>query len=102
MGVRLVAGKGEVVGTLVVDPDDEILAVTLKGVVIRTPASDVSEQGRAAAGVKVMSPDPGDQVVAVALVSEEIDGEAAEAPATSVTEATPVTPVTEATDPGVL
>ncbi len=102
VGVRLVAGKGEVVGTLVVDPDDEILAVTLKGVVIRTPASDVSEQGRAAAGVKVMSPDPGDQVVAVALVSEEIDGEAAEAPATSVTEATPVTPVTEATDPGVL
>ena len=61
-------------GTLVVDPDDEILAITGNGVMIRVPVSEVSEQGRAASGVKVMNPDPGDQVVAVALVGEEING----------------------------
>ena len=75
IGVKLVEEKGDVVGTLVVDPDDEILAVTSNGVVIRLPVSQVSEQGRSAKGVKVMSPDPGDRVVAVALVGEEINGD---------------------------
>ena len=74
IGVKLVEQRGEVVGTLVVDPDDEILAITGNGVMIRVPVGEVSEQRRAASGVKVMSPDPGDQVVAVALVGEEING----------------------------
>jgi len=66
--------KGEVVGTLVVDPGDEILAVTANGVVIRVPVGDVSERSRMASGVKVMNPDPGDEVVAIALVGDDIDG----------------------------
>ena len=40
-GIRLEEDKGEVLGTLVVDPDDEILAVTRNGVVIRIPVSGV-------------------------------------------------------------
>ena len=66
--------KGEVVGTLVVDPGDEILAVTANGVVIRVPVGDVSERSRMASGVKVMNPDPGDEVVAIALVGDDING----------------------------
>ena len=76
IGSKLVEEKGEVVGTLVVDPGDEILAVTAHGVVIRIPVSDVSEQGRAAEGVKVMNPDPGDEVVAIALVGDDMNGDA--------------------------
>ena len=74
IGSKPTAEKGEVVGTLVVDPGDEILAVTANGVVIRVPVGDVSERSRMASGVKVMNPDPGDEVVAVALVGEDIDG----------------------------
>ena len=74
-GIRLEEDKGEVLGTLVVDPDDEILAVTRNGVVIRMPVSDVSVQSTSAAGVKVMSPDPDDEVVAIALVGDEVNGD---------------------------
>ena len=74
IGSKLVEEKGEIVGTLVVDPSDEVFAVTANGVVIRIPVSDVSEQGRAAEGVKVMNPDPGDEVVAIALVGDDLNG----------------------------
>ena len=74
-GIRLEEDKGDVVGTLVVDPEDEILAVTRNGVVIRLPISGVSVQSTAAAGVKVMSPDPDDEVVAIALVGDEVNGD---------------------------
>ncbi len=74
-GIRLEEDKGEVLGTVVVDPDDEILAVTRNGVVIRVPVSGVSVQGTSAAGVKVMSPDPDDEVVAIALVGDEVNGD---------------------------
>ena len=74
-GIRLEEDKGEVLGTLVVDSDDEILAVTRNGVVIRIPVSGVSVQSTSAAGVKVMSPDPDDEVVAIALVGDEVNGD---------------------------
>ena len=37
---------------------------------IRTPVADISVQGRFASGVKMMSPDPGDRVMAVEAVSD--------------------------------
>ena len=69
IGMRLPEGKGEVVGTLVVDDSDEILAMTSSGVLIRTQVDQISSQGRSATGVKVMSPDDHDQVASVALVT---------------------------------
>ena len=75
MGIRLARDRGEVVGTLVVDADDEILAVTREGVVIRTSVSDISVRSRLGMGVKVMSPDAGDEVVAIALVGDEVNGD---------------------------
>ena len=74
-GIRLARERGDVVGTLAVDPEDEILAVTRNGVVIRIPVAGVSVQDRWAGGVKVMSPDPDDEVVAVALVGDEVNGD---------------------------
>ncbi len=74
VGIKLTADKGDVVGTLVVDADDEILAVTANGVLIRTAADQISVQGRAASGVKVMSPDADDLVASVALVDTESNG----------------------------
>ena len=68
IGIKVTEDKGEVVGTLVVGDDDEILAVTQSGVMIRTRAADISVQGRSASGVKVMSPDEDDLVASIALM----------------------------------
>ena len=75
VGIKIVDEKGPVVGTLVVDDDDEVLAVTRQGVMIRTRADDISIQGRSASGVKVISPDDDDQVASIALVSVEDNDE---------------------------
>ncbi|MEM9467912.1 MAG: DNA gyrase subunit A, partial [Actinomycetota bacterium] len=82
VGIKIVDEKGPVVGTLVVDDDDEILAVTRQGVMIRTRAADISVQGRSASGVKVISPDADDSVASIALsttADEPADGDATEA-----------------------
>ena len=75
VGIKIVDEKGPVVGTLVVEDDDEVLAVTRQGVMIRTRAADISIQGRSASGVKVISPDDDDAVASIALVTvDEDDG----------------------------
>ena len=71
VGIKLTEDKGTVVGTLVVDDDDEILAMTSAGVLIRTPVDSISLQSRSASGVKVMSPDDDDAVASIALVTIE-------------------------------
>ncbi len=75
-GIKMMPGRGEVVGTLIVEDEDEVLAVTRNGVLIRTRAGDISVQGRSAGGVRVMSPDSDDVVASIALarVSEEDSG----------------------------
>ncbi len=75
VGIKIVDDKGPIVGTLVVDDDDEVLAVTRQGVMIRTRADDISIQGRSASGVKVISPDDDDQVASIALVSVDDEGD---------------------------
>ena len=76
IGIRLTEDKGSVVGALVVEEHDEILAVTVNGVVIRTPAAAISLQSRYGSGVKVMSPDGGDVVASIGLVTPGVDDDA--------------------------
>ena len=70
IGIKLTDGKGPVVGTLMVDPGDEALAITSNGVMIRTPADCISAQSRFASGVKMINPDPGDRVMAIEAVTD--------------------------------
>lgn len=61
----LVAGK-------IVTPDDDLMIVTAKGVLIRQKVDGISILLRPARGVKLIKLDPGDAVVAVAsLVPED-------------------------------
>ena len=73
VGIKILEERGPVVGTLVVDDDDEILAVTRQGVLIRTRVADISLQSRSASGVKVITPDDDDVVSSIALVSRAED-----------------------------
>ena len=69
MGVvtaRIVEGRGELVGALMVLPGDEVYAITSVGGVIRTAASEVKLSGRQTMGVRLMNLASGDSVVAIA------------------------------------
>jgi DNA gyrase subunit A len=73
MGVltaQIVAARGELVGALMVDPDDEVFAITSSGGVIRTAAAEVKKSGRQTMGVRLMNLAAGDNLVAIARNAE--------------------------------
>jgi DNA gyrase subunit A len=73
MGVvtaRIVDQRGELVGALMVLPEDEVFAITSAGGVIRTAAAEVKQSGRQTMGVRLMNLASGDSVVAVARNAE--------------------------------
>src|SRR3954470_7991073 len=76
--MKLTDAKGGLAGALVVRPHQELVFISENGIVQRTGVKGISQQGRSATGVRVMSPRDGDQVSAVALIveSETDEGEA--------------------------
>jgi DNA gyrase subunit A len=77
MGVvtaRIVDQRGELVGALMVLPEDEVFAITSAGGVIRTAAAEVKQSGRQTMGVRLMNLASGDSVVAVARNAEAASG----------------------------
>ncbi|MCK1794608.1 DNA gyrase subunit A [Streptomyces sp. XM4193] len=68
---KIVEDRGELVGALVVEETDEILAITLSGGVIRTQVSGVRETGRDTMGVSLINLGKRDAVVGVARNAEE-------------------------------
>ena len=74
MGVRaikLTAARGHVAAAFMVTIKDELLLASSGGVMIRTPAREVSSQGRDATGVRVMNLDDGHTVATAAAVPFE-------------------------------
>lgn len=74
-GVRTISfvdGKGLLVGARVVKENQELMAVSVEGVVIRMAIDDISRMGRATQGVRVMKMGPDDRVASIAqLASQE-------------------------------
>ncbi len=81
---KIVEDRGSLVGALVVEETDEILAITLSGGVIRTRVNEVRETGRDTMGVQLINLGKRDAVVGIARnaeagrEAEEVDGEIAE------------------------
>ncbi|MGH7735877.1 MAG: DNA gyrase C-terminal beta-propeller domain-containing protein, partial [Gemmatimonadales bacterium] len=67
---RITDARGELVGALMVHPDDEVFAITSSGGVIRTSAAEVKLSGRQTMGVRLMNLAAGDSVVAIARNAE--------------------------------
>jgi DNA gyrase subunit A len=67
---KIVEDRGSLVGALVVEESDEILAITLSGGVIRTRVSGVRETGRDTMGVQLINLGKRDAVVGVARNAE--------------------------------
>ena len=68
--IKLTETKGGLAGALVVRPHQELVFISQNGMVQRTGVKGISQQGRAATGVRVMNLREGDQVSAVALIME--------------------------------
>jgi len=63
---------GKIVGVKVVDGSEDLLAVTEKGIMIRTAVDSIRVTGRAAQGVYVMRfKEEGDRVISIALAEKE-------------------------------
>jgi DNA gyrase subunit A len=69
---------GKVAEALVLQETDEITLISSAGIVLRMKAANVSVQGRATQGVKVMVLDEGDTLAAVARIPAESVGPSAE------------------------
>ncbi len=67
--------NGRMVGALLVRMDDEIMLISSSGTLVRTPVSDVSEQGRNTQGVRLIRLDEGDRLVGLErLIAEGGEG----------------------------
>ncbi|WP_328318511.1 DNA gyrase subunit A [Streptomyces sp. NBC_00388] len=67
---KIVEDRGSLVGALVVESTDEILAITLGGGVIRTRVNEVRETGRDTMGVQLINLGKRDAVVGIARNAE--------------------------------
>ena len=68
--ITMTEKKGLLSAMKVVRPDEELMITTKTGVIIRTSASDISQLGRPAQGVRVMNVADGDEVTAIAISTE--------------------------------
>lgn len=79
---------GKIVSARVVIPGDEVTCISAHGIILRTSAASISQQGRSTQGVRVMDLREGDAIASVAVVREgqlsQVNGdeeEPADAPA---------------------
>ncbi|HYL56313.1 MAG TPA: DNA gyrase subunit A [Gemmatimonadales bacterium] len=66
---------GDIVALKEVLPDDELMMITKKGIMIRVPVEGIRISGRNTQGVKIMNLTAGDLVVDVARVVKEDEGD---------------------------
>jgi len=77
---RIVEARGELIGALMVHPDDEVFAITSAGGVIRTAAAEIKLSGRQTMGVRLVNLASGQSLVAIARNAEAIEAGAAAEP----------------------
>jgi len=70
---------GKIVAVKVIDGSEDLLVVTEKGIMLRTPVDTIRTAGRATQGVYVMRfKEEGDKVISIALAEREAEENAAE------------------------
>ena len=69
---------GNVVGALTVTDTDELMLITTKGQMVRTPVKDIRETGRNAMGVKLLALREGEKLQAIAPVVSQAEEAKAE------------------------
>lgn len=70
---NLVEERGGLVGALIVEPGNEILAIMESGKVMRSAVDEVNLTGRNTQGVRFVRPDDDDRVIAITLAEKDED-----------------------------
>ena len=85
--ISVTVKTGSLVGLLAVTEAEDLMITCVSGITIRMPVNQISEQGRATQGVKLIKVDEGDEIAAItqldekevdeieAIVPEEINGD---------------------------
>jgi DNA gyrase subunit A len=79
--ISVTAKTGSLVGLLAVTEAEDLMITCVSGITIRMPVNQISEQGRATQGVKLIRVDEGDEIAAITQLDEkeeEIEDIAAE------------------------
>ena len=63
---NLVEARGDLVGAMVTDEDDEVLVIMERGKIVRSAVNGVNQTGRNTQGVTFAKPDKNDRIIAVA------------------------------------
>ena len=77
--VQLAEGRGSLVGAVLVNEDDQVMAIMKSGKVIRSDVAEVKRTGRNTQGVTLAKPDKGDEIISIARNEEKEDDESSEA-----------------------
>jgi DNA gyrase subunit A len=74
INIKVTGKNGEAVGLKTVSDKDEIMLMTEKGMVVRSPIKDIRSTGRSTQGVRLMKLEASDKVASLAkIVSEDED-----------------------------
>ncbi|MEM7624645.1 MAG: DNA gyrase subunit A [Planctomycetota bacterium] len=77
--IQTTARNGEVVAIRRITPADDLMLITVNGMIVRINAETIRQTKRASAGVRVISLSAGDKLTAVARVKDESDGDGPDA-----------------------
>jgi len=78
INIKVTGKNGEAVGMKIVSDKDELMLITEKGMIVRSPVKDIRTTGRSTQGVRLMKLDKGDKIASIAKIVPE-DEEAEEA-----------------------
>src|SRR4030095_16523760 len=73
--INVTPKTGKLVGMLEVSSKEDLVITCKSGVTIRMKVSDISEQGRATQGVKLIRLDEGDEIAAITKIEDQHEGE---------------------------
>ncbi len=73
INIKTTKRNGDVVAVPFVNDEDEVMAITAQGMILRLRVQDFNILGRITQGVRLIHLDEGDQVVAVAKLAEKVD-----------------------------
>ncbi len=69
--ISVTAKTGSLVGLLAVSEAEDLMITCVSGITIRMPVNQISEQGRATQGVKLIRVDEGDEIAAITQLDEK-------------------------------
>ena len=76
--VKVTPKNGKLVAVRAVNGDEDLMVITNKGIIIRTPLSEVKVAGRNTQGVKIINLEQGQKVASISIVPHEEPGEGGE------------------------